>query len=136
MDRAALRKELVRDEGYSQTAYRDSEGFWTIGIGHYLGTEKRILTLTSREVEAFYEADGADAGSAVLDLFPAITFAADARYRALVNMAFNLGQRRLSRFKRFIAAVNEPVWSVAAAEMMNSKWAAQVGQRADRLRDM
>ena len=39
------------------------------------------------------------------------------------------------RIKKFIAAVNDGNWSTAAVEMMDSRWATQVGARAERLRD-
>ena len=50
-------------------------------------------------------------------------------------MAFNMGRPRLSKFKNFIAGVNASDWPVAAIEMMDSRWATQVGVRAERLRD-
>ena len=50
-------------------------------------------------------------------------------------MCFNMGAPRLSKFKKFIAAVNDGNWSTAAVEMMDSRWATQVGKRAERLRD-
>ena len=53
----------------------------------------------------------------------------------LVNMMFNLGRTRLGKFKKFIGAINEANWSEAAIEMMDSRWATQVGPRANRLRD-
>ena len=46
-----------------------------------------------------------------------------------------MGAPRLSKFKKFIAAVNDGNWSTAAVEMMDSRWATQVGKRAERLRD-
>ncbi len=58
----------------------------------------------------------------------------ETRERALVNMAFNLGGR-LAGFKKFLKAVNARDWPTAAVEMMDSKWATQVGDRATRLRD-
>ena len=53
----------------------------------------------------------------------------------LVNMCFNLGHPRLSNFKKFIGAMQISDWETAAVEMMDSKWAGQVGNRAIRLRD-
>ena len=50
-------------------------------------------------------------------------------------MCFNMGAPRLSQFKKFIAGINASDWSVAAIEMMDSRWANQVGVRAERLRD-
>ena len=53
----------------------------------------------------------------------------------LVNMMFNMGRGRLGGFKKFIAAINESDWNKASIEMMDSRCATQVGNRAIRLRD-
>jgi len=59
----------------------------------------------------------------------------DDRMRVMANMCFNLGYPRLSKFKKFLAAMQEEDWETAAEEMMDSKWATQVGDRAKRLRN-
>jgi lysozyme len=59
----------------------------------------------------------------------------DTRQRVLANMCFNLGYPRLSKFKKFLAAAKDQDWETAADEMMDSKWATQVGDRAVRLRE-
>jgi lysozyme len=51
-------------------------------------------------------------------------------------MCFNLGAPRLSKFKKFIAAINDEQWIEAAVEMMDSRWARQVGPRAERLKQI
>jgi lysozyme len=51
----------------------------------------------------------------------------------LINMAFNLGLNRLSRFKKTIKFITEKKYAQAAVEMLDSKWANQVGDRAIRL---
>ena len=53
----------------------------------------------------------------------------------IVNMCFNMGAPRLSGFKKFIAGVNAGDWKTAAVEMMDSRWARQVGDRAVRLKN-
>ena len=50
-------------------------------------------------------------------------------------MCFNMGAPRLSGFKKFIAGVNSGDWNTAAVEMMDSRWARQVGDRAIRLKN-
>lgn len=55
--------------------------------------------------------------------------------RVIANMAFNLGINRLLKFKKFLGALQEHDFETAAVEMMDSKWATQVGPRATRLRD-
>ena len=51
-------------------------------------------------------------------------------------MCFNLGAPRLSKFHKFIAAINNSEWIEAAVEMMDSRWANQVGARAERLKQI
>ena len=56
--------------------------------------------------------------------------------RVLVNMAFNLGRNRLSKFKNMLKAVNEGDYQKAADEMVDSKWYRQVGRRSEELVEM
>ena len=53
----------------------------------------------------------------------------------LVNMCFQLGQGGLSKFKNMNSAVEEQAWSRMSEEMMDSRWARQTPERAERLRD-
>ena len=55
------------------------------------------------------------------------------RQRVLINMCFNLGISRLLDFKLALAAMKAGKFHLAAAEMLDSKWAKQVGERAERL---
>ncbi|MDT4879646.1 hypothetical protein FQZ97_1153420 [compost metagenome] len=77
-----------------------------------------------------------DVREAIVDarkLFPTFDELDDVRQEVLVNMTFNLGAVRLSGFKKFRAAVRAANWALAAREMLDSKWATQVGARAQRL---
>ena len=59
-----------------------------------------------------------------------------ARFSALwrlKNMAFNMGVAGLLEFRQMLAEVQTADWPGAAAEMLSSKWATQVGDRAHRL---
>lgn len=51
----------------------------------------------------------------------------------LVNMCFNLGFVRFSKFKKMIKAVENQDYKKVAKEMVDSKWYGQVGNRAKRL---
>ena len=51
----------------------------------------------------------------------------------LINMAFQLGQRGLSRFKKMNSAIERKEWVEAGVEMMDSRWAGQTPNRAARL---
>jgi len=39
-------------------------------------------------------------------------------------------------FKKFLAAMEAGEWETAGVEMLDSKWARQVGPRSTRLRDL
>ena len=51
----------------------------------------------------------------------------------IANMMFNLGRPRLSKFRGMKAGVDSKDWNLAAEEMVDSRWYAQVGRRAERL---
>ena len=57
----------------------------------------------------------------------------DEKMRVLANMCFNLGITRLLKFRKFLAALEAGDFETAGEEMMDSKWATQVGARATRL---
>jgi lysozyme len=53
--------------------------------------------------------------------------------RGLANMAFNLGVPRLRGFSRMLAALKDGYFDAAATEALDSQWADQVGERANRI---
>lgn len=138
INRRLLDTELIRDEGIRLESYKDSVGLWTIGVGHLLGTERRMTTITRDEAWALLGQDvdtALDTAHYIAPMWAAPEWDG-ARGRALANMAFNLGRQRLLGFKKFGGAINAFDWPTAAKEMMDSKWSTQVGARATRLRDM
>jgi len=60
----------------------------------------------------------------------------DVRQRAIINMIFNLGLTKLLNFKKFLGAMEAEDWEEAGKQMLDSRWAKQVGNRADRLEQM
>ena len=124
---------LKRDEGYRAEAYRDTEGVLTIGYGHNLEvehwSEDRASTALWSDMRALEQAfaTGHPSEHAVLERQLA------GRQRALLNMLFNLGPSGLAGFRKMWAALNAGNYEQAAREMLDSKWAKQVGARATRL---
>ena len=49
---------------------------------------------------------------------------------ALINLSFNMGIARLLQFKRMLLALKNKHWIKAADELLDSRYATQVGQRA------
>ncbi|NCW69313.1 MAG: hypothetical protein EBV86_12235 [Marivivens sp.] len=50
--------------------------------------------------------------------------------RAIVDLSFNIGRTKLSKFVRLRAALSRRDWVAASDEMMDSRWYRQVGLRA------
>ena len=119
--------DLRRDEGFSDQPYRCSSGRLTIGYG----TEIESISRDEAEWLLAHRAAGIWAEVEAAKPFVA-TLPAPAR-RALINMAYNLGAPRLLDFTRMWAALARGDWEAAASEALDSRWARQVGDRADRI---
>ena len=131
-DREKLKQELRRDEGLRLEAYKDTVGKWTIGVGHLLGDSMRMEKITIAEAMALLERDVLDAEDALDASVPFWKTLDPVRQRVLVNMSFNLGGR-LAGFVNFKVKLAKGQFIEASAEMLDSKWAKQVGARAERL---
>jgi len=141
MNIEALREQLKIDEGVKYEIYKDHLGYPTFGIGHLI-TENDPehgkpdgTKISEDRVNEIFETDVAKFVSEAKILFPDLDDLPDVAQQVIVNMAFNMGRPRLSKFKNFIAGVNDRDWTKAAEEMMDSRWATQVGDRAIRLRN-
>lgn len=62
--------------------------------------------------------------------FPWFNQLNDARRGVLVMMVYNMGLTRVRRFPKMLEALEEQDFWLASCEMLASKWAVQVGQRA------
>ena len=141
MDIEQLRETLKVDEGIKYEIYKDHLGYPTFGIGHLIvesDEEYGQSVGTGVHLDRVNEAFDEDV-SVMIDeakkLFPDLEDLPEEAQQVIVNMTFNMGRPRLSKFKKFIAGVNAGDWEKAAVEMMDSRWAKQVGSRAERLRN-
>jgi lysozyme len=141
MDIEKLRKQLEIDEGVVHEIYLDHLGYPTFGIGHLItdndpeyGLDEGTPIDESRCIEAF-ESDVQTVLSECHVLYPEFDNLPEEAQQIIANMMFNLGRPRLTKFKMMKAAVDEGNWNEAADQMMDSRWYAQVGKRAERLVD-
>jgi lysozyme len=137
VDRTRLQQELIRDEGKKLESYKDTRGYWTIGVGHLLGKDQRMLRITEEECNALLYVDIAEAESIARGCIPLFDKLNDARQRALVNMALNRGNH-MKTSTTITPAINAAAaglgpWSAVTKAINGSQWATQVGLRAIRL---
>lgn len=124
--------QLPKHEGFRARAYRDSEGILTIGYG----TNLEELCLTKKTAAILMRDSITVAIEDARLLFPNFEGLSTLRQSVLVNMAYNLGLPRLRAFQRMRKAVEAKDWAATAYEMLDSKWARQVGHRAQELASM
>lgn len=145
-------KMLEADEGVRYSLYKDSLGYWTIGIGHLVTKKpgkadaiavldkelkrKTNGTLTKDEVRKLFNQDveKAVAGikkSAVLG--PVYESLDPIRQTALVNMVFQMGQAGVEGFKNSMAYIKAKNWTKAESNLKLSKWYKQTPNRAKRV---
>lgn len=129
MNMLKIRNELIRDEGVRLKPYMDSVGKLTIGVGRNLDD----VGITSNEAAMLLDNDILLTMSALDRSLPWWRELDENRQRVLINMAFNLGINGLLKFKTTLKFVESGDYHLAAASMMKSKWAKQVGSRAERL---
>lgn len=129
MDIAELKAQLRRDEGERFKPYQDTVGKTTIGVGRNLSDmgissveSDFLLTNDIQRVQAELN----------LNLSWWITLS-DRRQLVLANMCFNMGISSLLGFRNMLSECRAGNYAAAAAEMLDSKWAKQVGDRAERL---
>lgn len=134
-----VQKQLEIDEGVKYEIYEDHLGYPTFGIGHLvLKSDEEFgmpigSVVTHERVNASFKHDLAVAIDECSILYNTWNCFPEEVQEILVNMMFNLGRPRLSKFKNFKAALEAKQWELAASEGRNSLWYRQVGNRAERL---
>ena len=125
-----LLDQLKRDEGKSAEMYLDSRGFLTIGYGHLL---RGGYPLSDAAMEQILRDDLLATTQALRARLPWVSSLSPAREEALGNLAFNVGVVGVAGFKKMLTALQAGKWETAARELLDSKYATQVGDRATRL---
>lgn len=137
---SALVQELRRDEGVRYTPYADTLGNPTVGVGHNLRASSLpagwTYPLTDAQVDSLLENDLLNVYH---DLDRDLSWwqnLCNVRQRVICNMCFNMGINGLMTFRNTLLAMQQGRYADAAAGMRASRWAQQVGERAQRLADM
>ena len=141
MNREAVYEQLKIDEGVVYEIYNDHLGYPTFGVGHLVIESDEEhgrptgTPITEQRVKECFENDLDTAIGECHALYERGRFddLPDEVQQILVNMMFNMGRTRLSKFKNFNTAILEHDWKTAAVEGRDSLWYRQVTNRAERL---
>jgi len=121
-----LLSQVKRHEGYRQKVYKCTAGKLTIGIGRNLDD----VGIFPNEAEYLLTNDLQRAVNELSLAFPWYRDLSLRRKQALINLVFNVGLSSLKGFKKFLSAMQSGDWDTAKTELLDSKYARQVGQRA------
>ena len=120
-----LLEDIKAEEGFSAVVYKCTEGFDTIGYG-------TKMPITKEEAELILNhrlnQTKAQLTSYLYDL--------DIKQEAwdiLFNMAYQLGVNGVLKFKKMIEALRVKNYKEASKQVLDSLWAKQTPQRANRL---
>ena len=133
--------QLCIDEGVKYVIYNDHLGYPTFGVGHLITksdeefgrpigatvSEERVRSCFQRDLDTSIAECNTLYGEREFAGFPSEV------QQILVNMMFNLGRPRLSKYKKMHAALSKKDWKEAAKEGRDSLWYRQVTNRAERL---
>tara|TARA_Y100000401_G_C8238279_1_gene181700 strand:- start:47 stop:499 length:453 start_codon:yes stop_codon:yes gene_type:complete len=136
------KQEIKRHEGEVLEIYMDSLGYKTLGVGHLCQPNDpeynwEVGTPVSQEVvDMYYEDDFKKHYIEAIHVFGSeegFYNLPEIIQHVLVNMCFNLGGSRLSKFKNMLAACRSYDWKEMAQQMQESRWYWQVGRRSKEL---
>lgn len=128
------------EEGFRLCAYKDTLGYWTIGIGKLLSKDKtksfKGLCWTEEQVKAEFQKSFNVAVAGAKAIFPDFnSYSANVKL-ALVDMVYQMGEQGLRGFTNSVKMIKGREWSRAADNLLLSKWAKQTPSRAKRTTDL
>jgi lysozyme len=142
MDYEKLAADLRRDEGKEPRKfwgkpglqpYVDTEGHLTIGYGRLIDPALGG-GISEEEAEYLLQNDMRKKAISELDKgFPWWCDMPEPAQRGLANMCFQLGLPRLKKFKKTLAYLEAGNFGEAAVECLDSRWAKQTPERAQRI---
>ena len=122
-------EQIKLDEGLRLKPYQCTASKVTIGYGRNIEDNG----ITEEEAEFLLLNDIKSTQEELLASFEWFVMLSATKQGVLINMCFNLGLTRFRQFKKMISAIEIGDYDEAAEQMLDSKWARQVGNRAIRL---
>lgn len=125
MDRERISALLISEEGLRLKPYHCSEGKLTLGVGRNIEdfgiSKEEALHLLENDINRCLQELRNFAFFAGLD---------QVRQEVVLSMIFNLGAARFAGFSKMLKALEVGNYRTASIEMLDSRWAKQVGARA------
>ena len=123
-----LTQQLMVHEGLKLQLYKCTAGKQTIGVGRNLE-----FGITEAEAKFMLENDIARCMGECVREFDWFVDAPELIKEAVINLVFNMGISRFRKFKKTIEHLSKKEYTLAGAELLNSRYAEQVPKRAEEI---
>jgi len=118
-----IKSMLQEHEGKRAKLYRDTGGIPHIGVGRNLNNGLR-----DDEIDLMLDNDIQQCIEECASAFPWFNTLDQTRQDVITMLCFNMGLPRLNQFVKTLALIQEGKFEESAAELLDSRWAAQVGE--------
>ena len=130
MDRVTV--NLQKEEGFSRWVYDDHLGVKTIGYGRNVDKGANGPGITADEAMVLLQNDIKRVAAELAERLPWVTGLDPDRRECLVEMSYQLGWPRLSKFVLMLAALKSGDWNESADQLLDSRYAKQTPARVER----
>ena len=143
-----IREQIKFHEGEVKNAndmhviYKDHLGYETVGYGHLIletDPENGLQVgtpISDERINELFEEDLAVCTTELNKHLPFWKNLNDVRQRCLIVLTFNLGMPRLRKFVKTLDHIENNRFEEASIELLDSRYAKQVGKRAERIAEM
>lgn len=128
----SLIEHIKEEEGFRGTPYKDTLGYLTIGYGTKLPLdEAEAELLLIHRLKKMQK----QLHRRITELYGEVQLP-DKVWEILYHMSYQLGVQGVMNFKKMLWAIVNGNYIEASREMLDSKWALQTPNRAERLSTM
>lgn len=120
-------EKIKAEEGFKDRPYMCPTGHLTIGYG--INLESTPIPKEVADLWLRMEVDKIIDQLSKYEWFSELSYD---RHAVIIDMAYQLGVSGVLKFKKMIHAIKWHNWEAAASEMLDSKWAKQTPERANR----
>ena len=132
MDIEQTKAEIKKEEGFRMETYKCTEGHLTGGYGHKM-LDGETPPTDMAGWNKLFERDFARAVSGAEELLMICPNVDDTARHIVVEMCYQMGAYGVSKFKGMLKALQDEDYKTASVEMLDSLWAKQTPNRANRM---
>jgi len=133
-----VKERIKKHEGFRDTIYKDSLSKMTIGWGHLITPQDKLIENNQYSEEFLnnlFEKDFDIACDQAMSLIGSYNICEDA-IGVVIEMVFQLGVGNVSKFKNMLEALKESDYAHAAVHMLASNWHKQTPERCEELAEI